>query len=95
MNGLILILNLKNKERRSAMLFMKDENFYYKVQKGDTLWSIASQLFRDGMCWKALYLENRDKLISGDSELIYPNELLRVPDDYIFLVKKFCWYDVL
>lgn len=77
------------------MLFTKEGEFYYKVQQGDTLWSIAVKLFRDGVCWKTLYSENKHNLISGKSELIYPNEVIRIPEDYVFLVRKHCWYTVL
>jgi nucleoid-associated protein YgaU len=64
----------------------------YVVQPGDHLWAIAEQvlMLRTGRgvipdhdiapYWRRLIEANRSSLRSGDPDLIYPGELLTIPD---------------
>lgn len=63
----------------------------YRVQPGDHLWAIAKQALSDAWgrapsveevdgYWRELIAANRDRLTSGDPDLIYPGEHLVVPD---------------
>ena len=49
----------------------------YRVQRGDTLWSIAEGLYGDGHRWQALYEANRDRI--ADPGRIVAGTRLRIP----------------
>jgi hypothetical protein len=51
----------------------------YRVQRGDTLWSISGQptIYHNALMWPILYRANRQQL--RDPDLIYPQQLLAVP----------------
>ncbi|MEE9430865.1 MAG: LysM peptidoglycan-binding domain-containing protein [Melioribacteraceae bacterium] len=52
----------------------------YNVKRGDHLWGISkkSQHYGNGHAWPKIYNANRDKIKNPD--LIYPNQLLTVPN---------------
>jgi nucleoid-associated protein YgaU len=59
----------------------------YRVQRGDNLWRISSQLWTDGSShhdvdrtWRMLYEWNRD-VLGPDSDRIYPGQILEIPAD--------------
>lgn len=45
---------------------------YYKVQKGDSLWKIASSKYSDPYLWPLIYWSNKNSI--KDPDLIYPNQ---------------------
>ena len=51
----------------------------YIVQKGDTLFEIASKFFVGGDLWPLLYREN-EKVIGSDPNLIIPGQILKIPN---------------
>jgi nucleoid-associated protein YgaU len=60
---------------------------HYTVQPGDNLWTIARAALGGNAgdaevapYWNALISANRSHLRSGDPNLIYPGELLGLPD---------------
>ena len=54
--------------------FSKDKEITYTVQKGDTLWSIADKLLKDGSKWRLIKELNNLK-----SDVIFPNQVLKIP----------------
>lgn len=65
----------------------------YQVQRGDHLWSIAEDVLkqRTGRAivpdheiapfWRSLIDTNKDSLRSGNPDLIYPGEMLTIPEE--------------
>lgn len=51
---------------------------FYTVQRGDSLWKIASSHYGDGNKWNALFEANRE--VIKDPDLIYPGQQIRVPE---------------
>ena len=49
----------------------------YVVQKGDTLWSIATTQLGDGSAWGTLYGQNVDT-IGDNADLIFPGQVLTI-----------------
>ena len=54
------------------------EPTFYTIQKGDSLWKIASAHYGDGNKWNALFEANRE--VIKDPDLIYPGQQIRVPE---------------
>jgi nucleoid-associated protein YgaU len=54
------------------------EPVFYTVQKGDSLWKIASAHYGNGNKWQALFEANRE--VIKDPDLIYPGQQIRVPE---------------
>ena len=50
----------------------------YKVVKGDTLYDIARRYYGDPTRWPEIYDANRE-LIGGDPDLIFPDQVFRIP----------------
>lgn len=59
----------------SNQLIKVDE---YQVQKGDTLFLIASRFYSGGDLWPLLHKEN-EKVIGKDPNEIYPGQILKIP----------------
>ena len=51
----------------------------YTVQKGDSLWMIAQKQLGSGKRWGEIYEGNKDSI--QDPRLIYPGQILAIPDD--------------
>jgi nucleoid-associated protein YgaU len=51
----------------------------YKVERGETLWSIAARrdVYADPYLWPVIYKFNRDQI--EDPARIYPNQVLMLP----------------
>ena len=49
------------------------------VQKGFTLWAIATDRFGDGTQYVRVYEANRDLI--RDPDLIYPGQVFAIPED--------------
>jgi nucleoid-associated protein YgaU len=50
----------------------------YTVRKGDSLSKIAKREYGDAQQWRRIYDANRE--IVSDPDLIYPGQVLRIPD---------------
>ena len=50
----------------------------YTVQKGDTLWKIAKELYGKGSAWTRIHEANKDVIKNPD--LIQPGWTLRIPE---------------
>ena len=49
----------------------------YRVRSGDTLWSIADELYRDRTQWHKIFEANKDKL--GESGRLQVGQILTIP----------------
>lgn len=52
---------------------------FYTIEKGDSLWKIASKFYGNGAKWNTLFEDNKEVIQNPD--LIYPGQVIRVPDD--------------
>lgn len=57
----------------------KRKENYYRVRKGDCLWSIAEEKLGDGMYWSKIYEINK-KVIGDDPDLLYIGIELKLPE---------------
>ena len=48
------------------------------IQPGDNLWTIARQIYKRGILYTVIYLDNKDKI--RDPDLIYPGQVFSTPD---------------
>lgn len=48
-----------------------------RIERGDSLWSIAQQVYGDGSLWQNIYNANRDTV--SNANLIYAGNYLRIP----------------
>lgn len=53
------------------------EGTFHTVEKGDTLWAIATKNYGDGSKFKLIFEANRPML--SDPDEIYPGQVLRIP----------------
>jgi nucleoid-associated protein YgaU len=53
------------------------DSAYHTVEKGDTLWAIASKHYGNGSKYTAIFEANRPML--SDPDKIYPGQVLRIP----------------
>lgn len=51
----------------------------YEVRKGDCLWNIAKKFYGNGSQYTVIYHANKE-LIGGSPNLIYPGQVLIIPD---------------
>lgn len=54
------------------------EPVFYTIQKGDTLWSIASESYGDGSKFPFIVEANLEVIKNAD--LIYPGQAIRIPE---------------
>ncbi|MEM6382983.1 MAG: peptidoglycan-binding protein LysM [Pseudomonadota bacterium] len=54
-----------------------DEAEYHTVEKGDTLWAVATKAYGDGSKYTAIFEANKPML--SDPDKIYPGQVLRLP----------------
>lgn len=54
------------------------EYIEYTVERGDSLWKIAQDIYGDGNLWTKIYDENED-VIGGNPGLIYPGQVFNIP----------------
>ena len=55
------------------------EPVFHTVQKGDTLWAIATKAYGNGAKYNAIFEANKPMLTHPDR--IYPGQVLRIPPD--------------
>jgi LysM repeat protein len=53
------------------------EEEYYVIQKGDSLWKIASKYYNDGNKWPKLFEANKEIILDPDK--IFPGQKIRIP----------------
>ena len=54
-----------------------EEVAYYEIQKGDTLWKVATEFYGNGSKYTAIFEANREVIKNPD--LIYPGQKIRIP----------------
>jgi len=54
------------------------EPVFYTIQKGDTLWGIASEFYKDGNKYPLIVEANLE--VIKDADLIYPGQAIRIPE---------------
>jgi len=54
------------------------EPVFYTIQKGDTLWGIASEFYKDGSKYPLIVEANLE--VIKDADLIYPGQAIRIPE---------------
>ena len=50
----------------------------YTIRRGDTLWGIARSQYGNAGLWSEIWNNNRGNLRSGNPNLIYPGEVIRL-----------------
>lgn len=53
-------------------------DMYYEIQKGDTLWKIATIYYQDGSRYPEIVEANQEVIKNAD--LIYPGQMIRIPN---------------
>ena len=56
---------------------LTEESVFHTVEKGDTLWAVATKALGDGNRYKEIFEANKPMLSHPDK--IYPGQVLRVP----------------
>jgi len=54
------------------------EPVFYTIQKGDTLWGISSEFYKDGSKYPLIVEANLE--VIKDADLIYPGQMIRIPE---------------
>jgi len=54
------------------------EEIFYTIEKGDTLWAIATKYYDDGSKYKDIVEANLE--VIKDADLIYPGQSIRIPE---------------
>ena len=54
------------------------EPVFYSIKKGDTLWAIASDFYKDGTKFPVIVEANLE--VIKDAEKIYPGQSIRIPE---------------
>jgi nucleoid-associated protein YgaU len=54
------------------------EEIFYTIEKGDTLWEIATKYYDDGSKYKEIVEANLE--VIKDADLIYPGQSIRIPE---------------
>ncbi len=52
---------------------------YYEIQKGDSLWKIAKNVYGNGNDYPKIFEANKE--VIKDPDLIYPGQMIRIPKD--------------
>ena len=54
------------------------EEIFYNIEKGDTLWAIATKFYDDGS--KYTHIVDANIEVIKDADLIYPGQAIRIPE---------------
>lgn len=69
---------IESVDDRMTVIEQKSEAKFYTVVKGDTLSKIAKEFYGDAMKYPAIFEANKPMLTHPD--LIYPGQVLRIPE---------------
>jgi len=72
---LVTLAQISEKNVREEEVF---EPVFYTIQKGDTLWGIASEFYKDGSKYPLIVEANLE--VIKDADLIYPGQAIRIPE---------------
>ena len=62
----------------SAENISEFEPVFYTIQKGDTLWGISEDFYKDGSKYPLIVEANLE--VIKDADLIYPGQAIRIPE---------------
>jgi len=54
------------------------EEIFYAIEKGDTLWAVATKFYDDGSKYTHIVEANLE--VIKDADLIYPGQTIRIPE---------------
>lgn len=54
------------------------EEIFYSIEKGDTLWAIATKFYDDGS--KYTHIVDANLEVIKNADLIYPGQVIRIPE---------------
>ncbi len=54
------------------------DDIFYEIQKGDTLWKVAEIYYKDGSRYPEIVEANKEVIKNAD--LIYPGQMIRIPN---------------
>lgn len=72
-NATMKLVNLKMSPKKRLP-------YEHSVVPGDTLWGIASQEYGKGSLYWIIWEANKDKLSSGNEDMIFPGETVTIPE---------------
>ncbi len=68
------MINASNQEEEVTI----PEEIFYTIEKGDTLWEIATKYYDDGSKYTHIVEANLE--VIKDADLIYPGQTIRIPE---------------
>ena len=72
---LVTMEQISSENTREEEVF---EPVFYTIQKGDTLWGISSEFYKDGSKYPQIVEANLE--VIKDADLIYPGQAIRIPE---------------
>ena len=72
---LVTLEQIASENTREEEVF---EPVFYTIQKGDTLWGISSDFYKDGSKYPLIVEANLEVIKNAD--LIYPGQAIRIPE---------------
>lgn len=72
---LVTLAQISEESTREEEVF---EPVFYTIQKGDTLWAIATDFYKDGS--KYTHIVDANIEVIKDADLIYPGQVIRIPE---------------
>ena len=72
---LVTLTQISEESVREEEVF---EPVFYTIQKGDTLWGISSEFYKDGSKYPLIVEANLE--VIKDADKIYPGQAIRIPE---------------
>ena len=72
---LVTLTQISEENVREEEVF---EPVFYTIQKGDTLWGISSEFYKDGSKYPLIVEANLE--VIKDADKIYPGQAIRIPE---------------